>query len=230
MDIFWRVFCFWILSILYDVCNIFMDFRRRRYIRAAIAIKTLLEEIALAVFTKLKLRQLWDWAIGTNHLHEHYMADPERRPSDLYDEEELAQDVAPVPVATIKGAKKGGVVMAGLKGEVLRATQFQLHWAALVRAEFVGYWGTRAEQLCAARWLKIQLSEVGVRKSHIASAIPMILVLAKVPTVDEEAAADLEQSDLFVGATEGFSWPRRLWRRVLGRRTISRRRTAYTIK
>jgi hypothetical protein len=159
-----------------------------------------------------------------NPIHDFYTGSHNSRPAELYDEDEL-HDFPPVPLPVLGGDCP---ISTANVADIHKSTTFQLHWAAMVRAEFCGYWGTRAEQLCAARWLRLQLEAINVRKAHIASAIPIILVLALAPTQDEDAAHKLSSSEEFMALSGRLSWPRRLWRWVRGRKHIAARRTNFT--
>lgn len=173
------------------------------------------------------------FVLPTNPIHALYAAPAQTRPCEAYEEAELAGGAAPMSLGAMASAMESvddnflPAATAANHEALIRTTNFQRHWAALVRAEFLGYWGTRAEQLCAARWLRIQLEAINVRKAHIASAIPMILSLARIPTEDEDAAAEFERSEYFRGAVHGLSWPRRLWRWATGRRGVAKRRTTF---
>lgn len=170
----------------------------------------------------------YDWLGGTNSLHDFYAEPSLFRPDEIFDDDDFERGSEPVHLLVLKKAADGQDRHDfENRQEVYRTTQFQKHWAMLVRAEFMGYNGTRAEQLCAGRWLRIKLRERDVRESHIASILPMILVLAKMPSEDEEDAYAFEQSSAFIGATRGLSWYRRAARWWYGKKPIPRRRTTY---
>lgn len=173
------------------------------------------------------LMYIGKYAAPRNSFHEFYTAPAGHRPGDYLEDAELAEAAIPVPLKHYRAAERGERISDTDAAACFRYTQFQKHWATMVRSEFSGYWGTRAEQLCAARWLRTQLEAIHVRKSHIAAAIPMILALARLPSDDEQAAAEFAESDEYVGATVGHSWPKRLWRFVWGKPTVAKRKTVY---
>lgn len=162
-----------------------------------------------------------------NPLFEAYVDRPSDRPADIHGDEEITANANPIPIRVLAQAAEG-LIPDAEQAHTIRSTTFQTHWAAMVRAEFCGYWGTRTEQLCAARWLRQQFEAINVRKAHIATAIPIILVLALVPTADEDTAYALSRSEEFMAAAGQLSWPRRLWRWARGRKTIAARYTHFT--
>lgn len=172
-------------------------------------------------------RWVREYSARSNPLHEYYVGGVGARPSDQYDDAELAEGANPIPVPVLAAMEKGAGAITWEKTKCFRNTNFQRHWAAMVRAEFIGYWGSRAEQLSAARWLKLQLRELHVREAHIAAAVPMILSLALIPTEDEEAAVAFEQSAAFLGVTGRLPWYRRAIRWICGKKTVSVRRTPF---
>jgi hypothetical protein len=161
-----------------------------------------------------------------NAIHLTYATET-RRPCDLFDNEALMKNAEPIALGVMKKAAAGKVTKTPYVAWA--HTHFQRHWASLVRGEFNGYGGTRAEQLCAARWLRLQLKELNVRDAHIASLTPMILSLAMIPTVDENAAADFEASPEYAAVTGTMSWIRRATRWCLGLKTPAARRTTFIL-
>lgn len=147
------------------------------------------------------------------------------RPEEAYEKVETLAEPVKLDTAMDIAANKN-ILLTELV-HFSKYTAFQMYWASAVRAEFVGYWGSRAEQLCATRWLTIKLKEICVRDAHIASAIPMILTLALLPTVDEQAAADFQSSEEFQAAAGTMSWGRRVWRWCLRKKTAKARRTTF---
>lgn len=159
-----------------------------------------------------------------NAIHMTYTTEV-RRPCDLLDDEQLMANAQPIKLAVMRKASAGKVSKTPYVAWA--HTHFQRHWASLVRGEFNGYGGTRAEQLCAARWLRLKLKEADVRDAHIACLIPMILSLALIPTVDEDAAAEFEGSPEFAAVTGRMSWIKRATRWCLRMKTPGARRTTY---
>lgn len=176
----------------------------------------------LALVSAAAVRNYKQLVIG-NPVYQYVAASNDTRPAELYDPDDQGP-LTPVPLPILRGI--ASPTTANIL-EVHKTTTFQLHWAAMVRAEFCGYGGTRAEQLCAARWLRLQLEEINVRKAHIASLTPMILVLAMVPTEDEDVAHKLSTSDEFLAVSGRLSWPRRLWRWIRWREYIAPRGTNF---
>lgn len=164
-----------------------------------------------------------DYVARSHQLHDFAAGETSLRAFEHFTDEELTAGAVPVNLVSLKTGSVPGKDLA----DVHRSTHFQRHWAGMVRAEFVGYWGSRAEQLCAARWLRLQLKALNVRDAHIATVTPMILSLAKLPTADEDAAAAFESSDAFKAVLGRLSWPRRFIRWVLGKKYIARRKTVY---
>lgn len=164
-----------------------------------------------------------DYAAASHQFHDFQAGEHVKRPSDIFDDDELLEGAEPINYLSLKTGEVPGKDLMS----VVRSTNFQRHWAGMVRAEFVGYWGSRAEQLCAARWLRQQLKAADVRDAHIAAAIPMILSLAKLPTEDEDAAAAFERSDAFRAVTGRLPWTRRFVRWICGKKYIAQRKTVF---